>query len=103
MRPRRVSLVLGLLGLSAAAASDSEHGLREGTLFAGHYQCGSPAWLLLNIEEVTESTINAIFHFVYPTSGQHGAFAMSGSFSAKEGRLLRLVGVQGACHPSRRP
>ena len=69
---------------------DFAHMLRSGALYAGHYKCGSPAWLLLHVEEVTESTVNAVFHFVYPSSGQYGAFELSGSFSAKEGRLLRL-------------
>ncbi|KAL3913146.1 MAG: hypothetical protein SGPRY_008088 [Prymnesium sp.] len=75
---------------SARPDAGQAHGLVNGSIFAGHYQCGSSAWLLLHLEEVSEVDVSAVFHFVYPSSSQHGAYTMSGQFSTSEGRLLRL-------------
>ena len=72
---------LSVLAPALSGQSEPANVLREGTIFAGHYHCGSPAWLLLYIEEVKATSFSAVFHFLYPTSSQHGAFAMSGTIS----------------------
>lgn len=49
--------------------------LPVGSVFAGNYSCGHvPAWLLLHIE--ASDPLEAVFHFVYPNSGTHGAFTL---------------------------
>ena len=65
---------------SLTAAEPGEDGtrahLRAGEVWAGNYTCGSaPAWLLLHVEAV-RPRVEAVFHFVYPTSGTHGAFTV---------------------------
>lgn len=45
----------------------------SGQVWAGNYTCAHvPAWLLLHVIETAR--IRAVFHFVYPHSGTHGAF-----------------------------
>ena len=36
-------------------------------------QCGSAAWLLMHVEEVSTAGVKAIFHFLYPGTTQYGA------------------------------
>lgn len=84
-------LLLGAAAAGSGASTPSEppHGLREG-VYVGHYVCGSSAWLLLHVEAASAGMVNAVFHFVYPSSTQHGAFELKGSW-VNEGRVLRLV------------
>ncbi|KAL1523499.1 hypothetical protein AB1Y20_018437 [Prymnesium parvum] len=84
-------LTLALAFPSAETHPSSAHGLLPGSVYAGHYVCGSPAWLLLHIEAADAAAVDAIFHFVYPRSTLHGAFSMRGSFSSDLGRLLLLT------------
>jgi hypothetical protein len=85
--------------LAAAELSGDEiraH-LQPGEVWAGNYTCGSaPAWLLLHIEAV-RPRVEAVFHFVYPNSGTHGAFTVveapsAEASSAVAGRLVLDAG-----------
>ena len=66
------------------------HTISAGDVYVGSYRCGSPAWLLLQIEEASEKSIKAVFHFVYPSSTQHGAYLMRGSWDEKNSRILNF-------------
>lgn len=51
-----------------------------GDVFVGSYTCGTAAWLFMHIEQVSAEAVSAVFHFVYPTSTQHGAYVLQGRF-----------------------
>jgi len=94
-------LLLTAAAAAAAAAAGADptwrppFGLAAGQTFAGHYTCGSTAWLFLTIESVTPESVDAIFHFLYPGSTQSGVFEVHGTFV--HGRVLKLVSVRPAC------
>jgi hypothetical protein len=81
-----------LLALVALLCMTLTSALAPGDVFAGHYVCGSAAWMLLYIERVGEGDegVEAVFHFVYPGSTQHGAYKLKGSFETG-GRVLKLA------------
>ena len=76
------------LWLLAYCAAEDKPLLHQGAVFAGQYMCGSPAWLMLHIEMADAPAVTAAFHFIYPTTSQTGAFAMSGTISNEN--ILRL-------------
>jgi hypothetical protein len=53
--------------------------LTPGSVYAGSYKCGNSAWLLMHVEEASAAGVKAIFHFMYPSSTQHGAFLLHGT------------------------
>jgi hypothetical protein len=94
----RSNLLCPLLGLSLlllplqSSAAEEDFSLTPGDVFAGAYSCGSAAYLLLHIESVTMSEVTAVFHFVYPSSTQHGAYLVRGSWDTSPStRRLKLV------------
>ena len=74
-------------GILVAAAIARASSLRPGDVYAGHYTCGSPAWLILSIESGAAEAVEAVFTFLYPKSTQHGAYALRGTI---RGRVLQL-------------
>ena len=62
--------------------------MAAGDVYAGSYQCGSAAWLLIHIEKATSEGVDAIFHFLYPSSTQHGAYAMHGEWDKASSQIL---------------
>ena len=62
--------------------------MAAGDVYAGSYQCGTAAWLLMHIERATSEGVDAIFHFLYPTSTQHGAYAMRGEWDKTSRQIL---------------
>lgn len=95
------ALLLATLAEQAAAelagAATRAH-LQSGEVWAGNYTCGAaPAWLLLHVEAV-HPRVEAVFHFVYPNSGTHGAFtvvegASGETSSAVAGALVLEAGA----------
>jgi hypothetical protein len=93
------ALLLLLLAEAASGAPQPGRSLfTTGSIWAGNYTCGStPAWLLLHFERV-QPRLEAIFHFVYPSSGTHGAFtvvesadSMSRAKKAADDDLIAMV------------
>ena len=64
--------------LSPGDATETRAELSVGDVYAGSYTCGSSAWLMLHIEAVSAESVSAVFHFIYPTSMQHGAYVLHG-------------------------
>ena len=58
----------------------SATGFSTGELYAGSYTCGTPAWLFLHIDEASDERVNAVFHFLYPSSTQNGAYQVRGKY-----------------------
>ena len=83
----RSPLVAALLSLLSSIAAEPAPTLTPGDVFAGSYVCGNPAWLLLHVLEPNDDTkpFSAVFHFVYPSSTQHGAYMLSGAPFASRG------------------
>ena len=83
--------IVALLPASTVSAGlgSPPFGLAAGQTFVGHYTCASKAWLFLTVETATAEAVEAVFHFVYPGSTQHGAFTMHGTWVS--GRILKLV------------
>ena len=63
-----------LLFLSSAT------GFSSGALYAGSYTCGTPAWLFLHVDEASDERVTAVFHFLYPSSTQNGAYQIRGKY-----------------------
>ena len=70
---RRAIQLLAIVTASTNLVPDS--------LYFGRYKCGNYAHLMLHIERVGGEGIDAIFHFLYPSSTQHGAYFMRGSYN----------------------
>ena len=87
---RRASLLLAIVTASTNLVPDS--------LYFGRYKCGNYAHLMLHIERVDEEGIDAIFHFLYPSSTQHGAYFMRGSYEFG-GRVIKLEPVDWLLKP----
>ena len=82
-----------LLTLLSSIVAEPTPTLTPGDVFAGSYVCGNPAWLLLHVIEPTDDTrpFSAVFHFVYPSSTQHGAYTLSGApFVSRGPRTIQL-------------
>ncbi|KAJ1634840.1 hypothetical protein T492DRAFT_970305 [Pavlovales sp. CCMP2436] len=75
---RTLALLALLAGCSIAevsARAAQRAALLPVGIWAGNYSCGgTSAWLLLHVED--SSPLQAVFHFVYPRSGTHGAFTV---------------------------
>ena len=86
----RIVLYCGLA--LACVAADARTWPQQGDVYVGQYMCGSAAWLLLHIDSANaDGEVSAVFHFVYPTSTQHGAYQMHGSFrKGLKSNLLEL-------------
>ena len=66
--------------------------MAPGDIFAGSYMCGNVAWLLLHMHEPAEAgVLTATFHFLYPSSTQHGAYTLKGKVVDAPGRRRRLI------------
>ena len=77
-----------LVSLIVRAASAAQ--LVEGAIYAGHYVCGGASWLLFHVERVTDDRVQAAFHFLYPSSTQHGVYSLTGKFQ-EGGRVLSMT------------
>ena len=58
----------------------SATGFSSGALYAGSYTCGTPAWLFLHVDEASDERVTAVFHFLYPSSTQNGAYQIRGKY-----------------------
>ena len=89
MRMVRMAQLFVLLVALLAPVDASEGALlHAGDVFAGSYKCGSAAWLLMHVEEVSTAGVKAIFHFLYPGTTQHGAFLLHGKWDETHRRIL---------------
>ena len=91
--PQMIQALLVVAGVEQPAPprtrGEPPYGWRAGMVFAGNYACRTPAWLLLHLHSCNSTNVEAIFQFIYPTSTQHGAFWVSGTFGAT--RALKLA------------
>mmetsp|Transcript_13127 Transcript_13127/g.34206 ORF Transcript_13127/g.34206 Transcript_13127/m.34206 type:complete len:207 (-) Transcript_13127:62-682(-) len=72
MAATAISGCLALAALSSISQQDRA-AFASGQVWAGNYTCAQvPAWLLLHV--LGTAPLRAVFHFVYPHSGTHGAF-----------------------------
>ena len=81
-----------MLGAHASAVETRE-AFAAGDVFAGSYVCGNAAWLLLHIHSsgpTQGSSNSATFHFLYPSSTQHGAYSLSGTAFGAHGSRAGL-------------
>lgn len=87
---RMAQLFVLLVALLAPVDASEGALLHAGDVFAGSYKCGSAAWLLMHVEEVSTAGVKAIFHFLYPGTTQHGAFLLHGKWDETHRRILSL-------------
>ena len=69
----------------------SATGFSTGEVYAGSYTCGTPAWLFLHIDEASDERVNAVFHFLYPSSTQNGAYQVRGKYRDALSPMRRAV------------
>ena len=82
----------GALLLVLALVTIASSTLVPGAVYVGHYYCGSYAWLMFHVEEVSDEGVQAVFHFMYPSSTQHGAYLMRGKYHSNR-RIMRFEPV----------